>query len=138
MQRGSLMSDFRNAMTRLQEFRRKFEGLLERARNKAVSPPPASAETANGLRELTAFGSNPGNLRMLVYEPERLPRNAPLVVALHGCGQGAAEYDRLSILSSSRSIIPTIVSRGSCRATPRETKVRLSRSGKWSSTPLRP
>jgi poly(hydroxyalkanoate) depolymerase family esterase len=88
------MSDFRNAMTRLQEFRRKFEGLLERARNKAVSPPPASAETANGLRELTAFGSNPGNLRMLVYEPERLPRNAPLVVALHGCGQGAAEYDR--------------------------------------------
>jgi poly(hydroxyalkanoate) depolymerase family esterase len=94
MQRGSLMSDFRKAMTRLQEFRRKFEGLLERARDKAVFPLSASAETANRLRELTAFGSNPGNLRMLVYEPERLPRNSPLVVALHGCSQSAAEYDR--------------------------------------------
>ena len=88
------MSDFPEAIVHLQEFRRKFEGLLERARKKAVSPLPASADKINRLRELTAFGSNPGNLRMLVYEPECLRRNSPLVVALHGCSLSAAEYDR--------------------------------------------
>lgn len=88
------MSDLHEAMAQLQELRRKFEELLERARKKAASPLQASADKANQLRELTAFGSNPGNLRMVVYEPERLPRNAPLVVALHGCSQSAAEYDR--------------------------------------------
>jgi poly(hydroxyalkanoate) depolymerase family esterase len=88
------MSDFHEAMAHLQELRRKFEGLLEKARKKAVSPLPASAGKANRLREVTAFGSNPGNLRMLVCEPERLPRNSPVVVALHGCSQSAAEYDR--------------------------------------------
>jgi poly(hydroxyalkanoate) depolymerase family esterase len=88
------MSDFHEAMAHLQELRRKFESLLERARKKAVSPLQPPADKANRLRELTAFGSNPGNLRMVVYEPERLPRNAPLVVALHGCSQNAAEYDR--------------------------------------------
>jgi poly(hydroxyalkanoate) depolymerase family esterase len=88
------MGDFHEAVAHFQELRRKFEGLLERARKKAASPLQASAEKTNRLREVTAFGSNPGNLRMVVYEPERLPRNAPLVVALHGCSQGAAEYDR--------------------------------------------
>ena len=88
------MSDFHETMAHLQELRRKFEGLLERARKKAASPLQASADNANQLRELMAFGSNPGNLRMLVYEPEHLPRNAPLVVALHGCSQSGAEYDR--------------------------------------------
>jgi poly(hydroxyalkanoate) depolymerase family esterase len=88
------MSDCYEAMAHLQELRRKFEALLERAGKKAAVPLQASADRANRLRELTAFGSNPGNLRMLVYEPQRLPRNAPLVVALHGCSQSAAEYDR--------------------------------------------
>jgi poly(hydroxyalkanoate) depolymerase family esterase len=88
-----LMSDFHEAMGHLQGLRRRFEGLLEKARKKSASPLQPSADKANRLRKLTAFGSNPGNLRMVVYEPERLPRNAPLVVALHGCGQSAAEYD---------------------------------------------
>src|SRR5579862_9126251 len=90
---GPSMSDFQ-AMGHLQQLRRKFEGLLERARKKAISPLQASGEKANRLREVTAFGSNPGNLRMSVYQPERLPRNSPVVVALHGCSQSAAEYDR--------------------------------------------
>ena len=38
------MSDFHEAMAHLQGLRRKFEGLLERARKKAASPLPASAE----------------------------------------------------------------------------------------------
>jgi poly(hydroxyalkanoate) depolymerase family esterase len=88
------MSDFDGATAHLQGLRRKFDDLFEKAREKTVSPLPASAENANRLCELTAFGSNPGNLRMVVYEPERLPRNSPLVVALHGCSQSAAEYDR--------------------------------------------
>ena len=35
---------------------------------------------------------NPGELRMLTYVPAGLPSGAPLVVALHGCGQSAEEY----------------------------------------------
>nr|VFK28254.1 MAG: esterase, PHB depolymerase family [Candidatus Kentron sp. MB]VFK32550.1 MAG: esterase, PHB depolymerase family [Candidatus Kentron sp. MB]VFK75974.1 MAG: esterase, PHB depolymerase family [Candidatus Kentron sp. MB] len=45
------------------------------------------------LKEVTEFGSNPGNLRMFTYVPDNLPTAAPLVVALHGCTQTAAAYD---------------------------------------------
>ena len=45
------------------------------------------------LAEITGFGSNPGNLRMLAYIPDELPANAPLVVVLHGCTQTATAYD---------------------------------------------
>lgn len=46
--------------------------------------------TAQVLKEITYFGSNPGNLSMYVYSPERLVnKKAPLVVVLHGCSQSA-------------------------------------------------
>ena len=45
------------------------------------------------LVEITNFGSNPGNLRMLTYVPPHLPNRAPLVVVLHGCLQTAQAYD---------------------------------------------
>jgi poly(hydroxyalkanoate) depolymerase family esterase len=54
----------------------------------ALAAPSAFAQT-----EVTGFGSNPGNLRMFKYVPSGLPANAPLVVALHGCSQTAANYD---------------------------------------------
>lgn len=54
----------------------------------ALASPAAFAQT-----EVTGFGSNPGNLRMFKYVPGGLPTNAPLVVALHGCSQTAANYD---------------------------------------------
>ena len=54
----------------------------------ALTASPAFAQT-----EVTGFGSNPGNLRMFKYVPSGLPTNAPLVVALHGCSQTAANYD---------------------------------------------
>lgn len=38
------------------------------------------------------FGSNPGNLRMWLYAPARLPPGRPLIVVLHGCGQDAASF----------------------------------------------
>ncbi|MDT0382102.1 PHB depolymerase family esterase [Streptomyces sp. DSM 42041] len=55
-----------------------------------AAPAPARAA---GLEEVTGFGSNPGSLRMFRYVPDGLPHDRPLVVALHGCTQSAAEYD---------------------------------------------
>ncbi len=51
------------------------------------------ARDSSHLAEITGFGSNPGNLRMLTYIPDDLPENAPLVVVLHGCTQTATAYD---------------------------------------------
>ncbi|EWY37816.1 hypothetical protein N825_09550 [Skermanella stibiiresistens SB22] len=51
-----------------------------------VSNPPE-------LVQIEEFGSNPGNLSMYRYVPDGLGAGAPLVVALHGCGQTAAGYD---------------------------------------------
>ncbi|MBA2809589.1 PHB depolymerase family esterase [Streptomyces sp. KM273126] len=48
---------------------------------------------AASLKEVTGFGSNPGNLQMFRYVPDGLPTGRPLVVALHGCTQSAAAYD---------------------------------------------
>jgi len=45
------------------------------------------------LVEVTDFGSNPGDLRMFSFVPDRLQRAPALVVVLHGCGQTAAGYD---------------------------------------------
>jgi poly(hydroxyalkanoate) depolymerase family esterase len=41
----------------------------------------------HNLSEVTAFGSNPGRLRMLKFVPARLGRSPALAVVLHGCGQ---------------------------------------------------
>jgi poly(hydroxyalkanoate) depolymerase family esterase len=51
--------------------------------------PPAAAAT---LRQVTGFGTNPGNLLMYTYAPAGLPAGRPLVVAMHGCGQTASVY----------------------------------------------
>jgi poly(hydroxyalkanoate) depolymerase family esterase len=59
----------------------------------ALLAPLAIPASAAGLTEVTGFGSNPGNLRMFKYVPEGLPAKRPLVVALHGCRQHAADYD---------------------------------------------
>jgi poly(hydroxyalkanoate) depolymerase family esterase len=62
------------------------------------SASPARAQDKAGdkrdrLSDLTAFGSNPGQLRARLYTPENLRVGAPLVVVLHGCTQTAADYD---------------------------------------------
>ncbi len=49
---------------------------------------------ASKLVEVRGFGSNPGQLRMLTYVPDRLPAGAPLVVLLHGCTQSGASFDK--------------------------------------------
>lgn len=54
---------------------------------------PGGGTGGDHLAEVTGFGANPGNLRMLAHVPADLPPGAPLVVALHGCTQTAAGYD---------------------------------------------
>jgi len=56
----------------------------------AVLPSPARA--AATLTQVTGFGSNPGALRMYSHVPDGLPAGRPLIVALHGCTQSAADY----------------------------------------------
>lgn len=50
------------------------------------------ARAGGRLFATAGFGANPGNLRMLRYEPANLPAGAPLVVVLHGCGQSAEAF----------------------------------------------
>ncbi|MBV9508822.1 MAG: PHB depolymerase family esterase [Caulobacteraceae bacterium] len=54
----------------------------------------AHGEAASGqaMAEVKGFGPNPGALRMFLHAPADLPAYAPLVVTLHGCGQGAAAF----------------------------------------------
>jgi poly(hydroxyalkanoate) depolymerase family esterase len=49
------------------------------------------AARARALEEVVGFGGNPGNLRMLRHVPDDLGPGAPLVVALHGCGERAGD-----------------------------------------------
>jgi poly(hydroxyalkanoate) depolymerase family esterase len=46
--------------------------------------------------EVTAFGTNPGDLKMFKYIPDGLPASAPLVVVMHGCTQNARTYAKES------------------------------------------
>src|SRR3954452_12087017 len=55
----------------------------------AVSPVAAATPA-----EVTAFGSNPGNLRMFKFVPDALPASSPLVVVMHGCKQNARDFAR--------------------------------------------
>jgi poly(hydroxyalkanoate) depolymerase family esterase len=72
--------------------RRTWEKLMQAA---ARMRPAATQDdsSANRLREIRAFGSNPGALRMLTYLPPHLAAESALVVVLHGCTQTAASYD---------------------------------------------
>jgi poly(hydroxyalkanoate) depolymerase family esterase len=72
--------------------KRKWEKLMQAA----ARLRPAASENdlaTNHLREIPAFGSNPGGLRMFTYLPPHVSAEAALVVVLHGCTQTAASYD---------------------------------------------
>ena len=71
----------------------RFEKLIGQV-TKTAAPMPdvVRQQVPAGLREVSPFGTNPGNLRMHLYVPARLEISPPLVVALHGCGQSAIEY----------------------------------------------
>src|SRR5262245_26315081 len=88
---GVGMAGLRKTIAYLGRFRRRFEKLLAGARKRPGAETPSAR--LGRLREITGFGSNPGNLRMFAYPPDRLPHAPDLVVALHGCTQTAADYD---------------------------------------------
>jgi len=52
----------------------------------------ASHALAASPVEVTDFGSNPGNLIMFKYVPDRVNNPAPLVVVLHGCAQESPRF----------------------------------------------
>lgn len=81
-----------NTLAHLGNLRRRFENLLAGARKKS-SRINAFSQRSERLREIRDFGSNPGDLRMLAYVPDRLTSTPGLVVALHGCTQTADTYD---------------------------------------------
>ncbi len=87
------MNGFLKSLGRVSELRRKFEALIAAARSRVPGARTGAPEVPSRLREFTAFGSNPGGLRMFAYAPERLASAPPLVVVLHGCGQSADEFD---------------------------------------------
>ena len=72
--------------------------MLRRMRDAAIRMPGPSR--APELVTTMPAGSNFGNLRMVTRVPPGLPKGAPLVVVLHGCGQNAAGYDAGSGWSS--------------------------------------
>ncbi len=73
--------------------RRPWEKFLTLAQKARVAAEQIDVRLESRLSEVTSFGSNPGNLRMLTYVPKDLPKAAPLVVVLHGCTQTALSYD---------------------------------------------
>jgi poly(hydroxyalkanoate) depolymerase family esterase len=87
----NLMSSIRQTLTQLNGFRGKFSRLMA---DIAETQPHMGHRTECRLSALAPNGTNAGNLRMYVYVPDQLPSNPPLVVALHGCGQTASDYDR--------------------------------------------
>ena len=87
------MTGLRKTLAKLARLRRRWEKLLAAAqRSPAVHAGPARQQER--LQEVANFGSNPGNLRMFVYAPDALPSDPALLVALHGCTQNAADFDR--------------------------------------------
>jgi poly(3-hydroxybutyrate) depolymerase len=87
------MTGLRKTLAKLARLRRRWEKLLTAAqRSRAAQAGPARQQER--LQEVASFGSNPGNLRMFVYAPDALPSDPALLVALHGCTQNAADFDR--------------------------------------------
>jgi poly(hydroxyalkanoate) depolymerase family esterase len=90
--KGATMSSLSSTLANLMRQKRKWYATLPSAANAKVYGE--NGRGASHLIETIDFGSNPGRLRMFSYCPPGLPAGAPLVVALHGCTQNAAGYDR--------------------------------------------
>ena len=145
------MADFSEAMAKIHAFRTRFENLLQFARQRMPRAFESSEHGHSRLKLYSDFGSNPGNLRMLAHIPEGLPSGAPLVVALHGCGQDANVYHQgtgwsllpidgafwSSIRNNNLSTIRKIASPGSCPVTRHAIPAKRFPFIKWSSTQSR-
>src|SRR3954447_25285349 len=80
----------------------------------------AAPASAASLREVTGFGSNPTNLRMHLYVPDRVAANPALLVAVHYCtGSGPAFYSGTEFASLAAQygfivVYPSATRSGSC------------------------
>lgn len=88
---GNRLNDLAE-LARQRRHRRPWQSFLGAA-TKAIEVTDRIEAEPSHLVEVAEFGSNPGDLRMLVYVPNDLPAGAPLVVVLHGCTQTAHSYD---------------------------------------------
>jgi feruloyl esterase len=88
----SKLADLAN-LVRDRRHRRPWEKFLTVAEKARAVAEKIDARGGSHLTEVSGFGSNPGNLRMLTYVPNDLPEAAALVVVLHGCTQTARSYD---------------------------------------------
>jgi poly(hydroxyalkanoate) depolymerase family esterase len=84
------MKGLKDTLSQLAGLRKRFERLVSLA---AKGGPPSPSTVDARLEEVSAFGTNPGSLRMFVHVPRNLPKAPALVVAMHGCTQTAATYD---------------------------------------------
>jgi poly(hydroxyalkanoate) depolymerase family esterase len=57
----------------------------------AIHFASVSQALTSSMEAVNSFGSNPGGLKLYKYVPKPLPTNAPLVLVLHGCMQGATD-----------------------------------------------
>ncbi len=58
-----------------------------------VSSASSASPAADALTAVTTFGANPGSLLMYTYAPAGIGANAPVVLALHGCTEAAADFE---------------------------------------------
>jgi poly(hydroxyalkanoate) depolymerase family esterase len=76
-----------SALSSLRHFRTLSRNLAFRGRKQPLQEAPS-------LEEVRSFGSNPGNLKMFAFLPNKPADKSALVVVLHGCGQTANNYDQ--------------------------------------------
>jgi feruloyl esterase len=77
----------------LRDARKLMDDVMRQAGAGRLGTSTAAQPTRTALTRVTGFGSNPGNLGMLTYVPERLAPSPALVVVLHGCTQNPAAYN---------------------------------------------
>ena len=64
---------------------------------------------AFALERVEDFGENPGELQMYLHRPAAASDDMPLVVALHGCKQTAADFDDETGLKALAEEIPFLL-----------------------------
>jgi feruloyl esterase len=75
----------------LRRYQRQWQTLTDMPQ--AFDTRGSSKKSPSVLKEITGFGSNPGNLRMKCHVPKNLAPQPALVVVLHGCSQTAEGYN---------------------------------------------
>jgi feruloyl esterase len=87
------MRGLQSSLSALRQRQKLFEGLLRMPRGMPNGAERGARAARTTLARVGGFGSNPGNLGMLTYVPQRLAASPALVVVLHGCTQTPESYN---------------------------------------------